>query len=353
MNTPHSLYTLSLEEITHALDVSKRYQAKQIHQWLTKGVTDFGKMTNLPKADRERFSFLMGNACSSTVIERQRDSSGAAKLAIRLHDGAIVESVLLTDERARATACLSSQVGCAQGCTFCKTATMGFVRNLEAFEIVEQYIHLQRESAEAITHLVYMGMGEPLANTSEVIKSIDTFHDPNGLNISLRRMTISTCGLVGGIERLTAERVAVKLAVSLVSADNRLRSRLMPVNKRYNIHELKDALIAHQRVSGKRITIEYCLLGGVNTDEVNAYKLADWLEGLDALVNLIPWNPAEGLPYTTPSEAEIDRFARLMERLGIAYTRRRSRGQAIDGACGQLAVPLNDLEYHLIADDED
>ena len=230
---------------------------------------------------------------------------------------------------------------------------MGFVRNLEAFEIVEQYIHLQRESAEAITHLVFMGMGEPLANTSEVIKSIETFHDPNGLNISLRRMTVSTCGLAAGIERLNAERVAVKLAVSLVTADNRLRSRLMPVNKRYNIHELKDALIAFQRVSGKRITIEYCLLGGVNTDEVNAYKLADWLEGLDALVNLIPWNPAEGLPYTTPSEAEIDRFVRLLERLGIPYTRRRSRGQAIDGACGQLAVSLNDLEYHLLTDDEE
>lgn len=352
MNTPHSLYALSVDEIAQALDVTKRYQAKQIRQWLTKGVTDFGRMTNISIADRERFAFLMGDACSSTVVERQRDRSGAAKLAIKLHDGAIIEAVLLTDERGRATACLSSQVGCAQGCTFCKTATMGFVRNLAAFEIVEQYIHLQRESSQAITHLVYMGMGEPLANTGEVIKSIHIFHDPELWNIGLRRMTISTCGLVAGIERLTEERLAVKLALSLVSADNRLRSHLMPVNKRYNIHELKDALIGFQRATGKRITIEYCLLGGVNTDEVNAYKLADWLEGLDALVNLIPWNPADNLPYTTPTEAEIDRFVRLLDRLGIAYTRRRSRGQAIDGACGQLAVPLNDLEYHFIDDDE-
>ncbi len=351
MKTPHSLYGLSLDEISQALDLAKTYQAKQINEWLTKGVTDFSEMTNLSIADRERFAFLMGSACSSTVVERQRDRSGAAKLAIRLHDGAIIEAVLLTDERLRATACLSSQVGCAQGCTFCKTATMGFVRNLEAFEIVEQYIHLQNESSQAITHLVYMGMGEPLANTSEVIKSIHLFHDPTTWNIGLRRITISTCGLVGGIERLTEERVAVKLAISLVTADNRLRSRLMPVNKRFNIHELKDALIRHQQVSGKRVTIEYCLLGGVNTDEVNAYKLADWLSGLDALVNLIPWNRVEGLPYTTPTEAEIDRFARLLDRLAIAYTRRRSRGQAIDGACGQLAVPLNTLEYHLLTDD--
>jgi len=216
-------------------------------------------------------------------------------------------------------------------------------------------------------------------------ESIAHFHDPARFNISLRRITVSTCGLVSGIERLTRDRLGIKLAVSLVTADNRLRSQIMPVNKRYNIHELKDALIAYQRAVGKRVTIEYCLLGGVNTDEVNAYKLADWLSGLDALVNLIPWNPAEGLPYTTPSEAEIDRFSgldalvnlipwnpaeglpyttpseaeidrfsRLLDTLRITYTRRRSRGQAIDGACGQLAVPLNKgLEYHLLTDDED
>lgn len=354
MNTPHSLYGLELDEIQAALGLEKAYQAKQICDWLTKGVTTFSEMTNISKAQRERFTALMGSATSSSVIEKSGDESGALKLGIKTHDGMVIEAVLLTDERGRATACLSSQVGCAQGCTFCKTATMGFERNLEAFEIIEQYVHLQQHSTRTITHLVYMGMGEPMANTTEVLKSIAHFHDPARFNISLRRITVSTCGLVSGIERLTRDRLGIKLAVSLVTADNRLRSQIMPVNKRYNIHELKDALIAYQRAVGKRVTIEYCLLGGVNTDEVNAYKLADWLSGLDALVNLIPWNPAEGLPYTTPSEAEIDRFSRLLDTLRITYTRRRSRGQAIDGACGQLAVPLNKgLEYHLLTDDED
>ncbi len=354
MNTLRSLYGLSNDELIHSLSLAKPYQARQISDWLTKGVTSFSEMTNLSKADRERLTALMGSAISSTVVTQSGDASGALKLGIKTHDGLTIEAVLLTDERGRATACLSSQVGCAQGCTFCKTATMGLVRNLAAYEIVEQYVHLQRYSERAITHLVYMGMGEPLANTTEVLKSVRIFHDPQRFNIGLRRITISTCGLVSGIERLAREELAVRLAVSLVTADNRLRSTIMAVNKRYNVHELKDALLTYQRACGKRLTIEYCLLGGVNTDEVNAYKLADWLTGLDALVNLIPWNPADDLPYTTPTEAEIGRFERLLDRLSITYTRRRSRGQAIDGACGQLAVALNKgLEYHLITDDED
>lgn len=352
---PNSLYGLSLDEIGQTLGLSRRYQAKQIHQWLIKGVTSFDEMTNLSKAERQRLTELMGSAVSSKVVDKQLDrDSGAAKLGIATFDGSVIEAVLLTDNKGRATACLSSQVGCAQGCTFCKTATMGFVRNLSAGEIIEQYVHLQQISEAPITHIVYMGMGEPLANTTEVIASIEYLHDPEGFNIGLRRITLSTCGLVNGIKRLTEQQLGVKLAVSLVTADNRLRSTIMPVNKRYNIHELKDALLDYQRTTGKRVTIEYCLLGGVNTDEVNAYKLAHWIDGLDALVNLIPWNPAEGLPYIPPTESEISRFTGLLDRLGINHTRRISRGQAIDGACGQLAVPLNKgLEWHLLADDED
>jgi 23S rRNA (adenine2503-C2)-methyltransferase len=336
-----SLYGLNAEQIYSFLALAKPYQAKQIQRWLLKGVTEFSEMTDLSKAERERLTSIMGRAISSEVVTSESDESGATKLGIRMDDGAIIEAVLLIDERGRETACLSSQVGCAQNCSFCKTATMGLIRNLQAFEIIEQFIHLQKVAKGSITHIVYMGMGEPLANTSEVIASINAFHDPTYFDISLRRITLSTCGIVSGIERLAREKIGVQLAVSLVTADNRLRSTVMEVNKRFNVHELKDALIAYQRANDRRITVEYCLLGGVNTDEANAYKLATWLEGLDALVNLIPWNPVEELPYTTPTEREVNSFGQILDRLGITYSRRRWRGRSIEGACGQLAVPLN------------
>lgn len=342
MRDTTSLYGRSVAELQTFLALERPYQATQIYQWLIKGVSEFDEMTNLPKSERQRLEQEFGSALSTVVISTDIDSaSGAAKLGIQTNDGLIVEAVLLIDENNRATACLSSQVGCAQGCTFCNTATMGFLRNLSAAEIIEQYVHLQRISKESITHLVYMGMGEPLANTSEVLASIAYFHDPAGFNIGLRRITISTCGLVPGIQRLAEEEVGVRLAISLVAADDRLRSKIMPVNKRYNTHQLADALRAYQRKVGKRITIEYCMLSGVNTSEADAYKLATWLEGIDALVNLIAWNPVESLPYESPSEAEISAFSRTLDALRISYTHRRSRGQAIDGACGQLAVPLH------------
>ncbi len=341
---PHStsLYGRFKAELQTLLHLARPYQATQVYEWLIKGVTEFSEMTNLSKAERERLTNNFTSALSTRVISTEVDrESGAAKLGIATSDDLIIEAVLLIDEAGRATACLSSQIGCAQGCTFCNTATMGFLRNLSAAEIIEQLVHLQRISERPITHLVYMGMGEPLANTSEVLASIAYFHDPEGFNIGLRRMTISTCGLVPGILRLAEEQVGVRLAVSLVAADDRLRSKIMPVNKRYNTYELADALRAYQKQINKRITIEYCMLSGVNTSEKDAYKLASWLEGIDALVNLIAWNPVESLPYQSPNDSEIITFTRTLAALGVSYTHRRSRGQAIDGACGQLAAPLN------------
>lgn len=353
-NIPLSLYGLDAPTLTEVLSLSKSFYGKQIYQWLVKGVSSFEEMTNLPKSERERLASLMSSASSSTIESSESDESGATKMGIRLHDGKIVECVLLIDKKGRHTACLSSQVGCAMGCTFCRTGTMGLLRNLSAEEIIEQYVHLLGVSKQPITHIVYMGMGEPLANIAAVTRSIRYFHDKEAHNISLRRITISTCGVVPGILKLAEQKLPVKLAVSLVTADNRTRDRIMPVNQKWDIMALKKALIHYQRLGGKRFTIEYCMLGGVNTDEFSAKKLSTYIKDMDVIVNLIPWNPAEDLPFQSPSEDEIEHFTILLDRLHVNYTRRHSRGQEINGACGQLAVPLNKgLEYELMVDEED
>ncbi len=353
---PKSLYGLDETTLVEILGLQKAFHGKQISNWLVKGVTSFDQMTNLSKAERERLKTLMGSPCSSVLHSQQTDPSGATKLGVKLHDGSIIETVLLVDKKGRHTACLSSQVGCAMGCTFCRTGTMGLERNLATEEIIEQYVHLLQVSEQPITHIVYMGMGEPLANIAAVNRSIRYFHQENTYGISYRRITISTCGVVPGILKLAEQKLPVKLAVSLVTADNYSRSQIMPVNNKWDIMELKQALIHFQRVGGKRFTFEYCLLHNINTDEKSAKKLASYVQGMNVVVNLIPWNPAEELPYETPTEAEIDQFCRYLERYHVNYTRRRSRGREINGACGQLAVPLNkglDLDYELMVDEDD
>ena len=337
MRMPKSLYGMKPNELLGALGLAKSYQGKQVHKWLIRGVASFDEMTDLPKDLRERLGAAMPSLTSSRIIDEQTDSSGATKLAIGLHDGAVVECVILTDKENRKTACLSSQVGCAMGCTFCRTGTMGLVRNLQAFEIIEQFVHIRRIAPET-THIVFMGMGEPMANFSEVIHAITYLHDPNGYDIGLRKITISTCGVVPGILQLAELNLPVRLAVSLVTADDRLRTTIMPVNKAYPLGDLKKALIRYQHMVGKRFTLEYVMLHDQNTDGKAAKQLADFIRGLDVVVNLIPWNPAAELPWETPGRKEIDAFIRELDLLGVPYTRRFSRGRGVNGACGQLAV---------------
>lgn len=331
-----SLYGLSPSEIFEKLNLEKKFQAKQIYQWLIKGVTDFNLMSNISKLERERLSNEFGSAISSEVIDTQRDDTGATKLAIKLADGAIIESVLLIDKNERMTACLSSQVGCAMGCKFCRTGTMGLIRNLTTSEIIEQFVHLR--TLGNVTHIVFMGMGEPLANLSNVTSAIRYFHREDAFYISLRRITISTCGIVSGINKLTEQNLNVKLAVSLVSADNNQRSQIMPINDTFNLQQLKKSLMHYQNKGGSRFTLEYCMLSGVNCDLNSAKKLASFTNGLDAVVNLIPWNPAAELPWTTPSTQEINTFTKYLDEFHIKYARRFTRGRSVNGACGQLAT---------------
>jgi 23S rRNA m2A2503 methyltransferase len=336
----NSLFALSADELVKKLGLEKKFQGKQIYSHLAKGETDFSAMSDLPKVLRERLVAEYRTPFSSTVIARE-ESESAVKFAIRLEDHKTVECVLLSDGEGRKTACLSSQVGCAMGCRFCKTGTMGLYRNLEAAEIVEQFVHLKQFAPE-LTHIVFMGMGEPLANFGQLVKAITFIHDPAGLDISLRRITVSTCGLVPGIQKLAEINLPVRLAVSLVSADNATRSSLMKVNEAFPLQSLKSALLNWQHIADKRITLEYCMLKGVNTTEKAAKDLSYFIKNLDAVVNLIPWNPIDELEYESPSEAEIRAFERNLDKLHIHHTRRISKGRDISGACGQLASKQED-----------
>lgn len=330
-----TLYAKSFPELQELLALDKPFQAKIVYQNLIKGITDFSLMTSLPKATRERLSSKHKDALTTTVLRKSKGES-AIKLALKLSDDLIVECVRLSDGEGRYTACLSSQVGCAMGCAFCKTGTMGLVRNLEAGEIIEEFIQLEK-LGEHITHVVFMGMGEPLANFQEVMRAITELHREDGLNISYRRITVSTCGLVPGIKRLTEVNIPIKLAVSLVSANDEVRSRIMKVNRSFPLSELKSALLTFQHHHDKRLTLEYCMLGGINTSKESAEELFKFTKGLEVLVNLIPWNPIDELNFTTPSDAEIRSFTQELKRYGINYTMRRSKGRENSAACGQLA----------------
>jgi 23S rRNA (adenine2503-C2)-methyltransferase len=278
---------------------------------------------------------------SSSISAHLDDPDGTVKLQILLYDQERIESVLLSDGADRRTACLSAQAGCPMACVFCKTGTRGFSRNLTAGEIVEQFLYL-RSFGGAIANIVIMGMGEPLLNLPELRKALAILTDPEGAGLSKRRITISTSGIVQGIRELADAGPDVRLAVSLTTADPELRERLMPVTKANPLSALKDALLYYQRRQGQRITLETVLLGGINTREKDLQSLAQFTQGLEAIVNVIPWNPVEGVsfegkPLREPFRNEIERFKGALEKLGLKVTQRFRKGRCVAGACGQLA----------------
>ncbi len=326
------------DEIAEYLNLKPKFRGKQIFEWIHSGITSFSDMTNLPLDVRERLKDTP--VLSSEISKEAVSEDGTAKVTIRLHDNSFIESVVLVDNDNRKTACLSSQVGCAMGCTFCKTATMGLLRNLTAGEIVEQFLHLKSRYG-TISNIVFMGMGEPLANLEELIKSIEILHNPKGQNIGLRKITVSTSGIISKIKELADRALPVRLAVSLISADEKIRAELMPVAGKESLKKLKESLIYFQSVSKKRITIEYVLMAGVNDTKEDAVKLRHFVDNLKVIVNIIPWNPVEGLPYKEPEEQVVDSFMDILEELSIPVTKRYRKGRSVNGACGQLAVLQN------------
>lgn len=337
-----SLFAKTPGQIAEILRLEKAFQGGQVYSWLVKGARSFSQMTNLALSLRERLECEHQTPFSSKVVSTQTDPDGAAKLALQLHDGGIIECVLLTDRDGDLTACLSSQVGCAMGCRFCRTGTLHFKRNLKDYEIMEQFAHLSHVADKPITHVVFMGMGEPLANIDNVVSAISFLHDPKGYNLSHRRITVSTCGLVPGILELSNRKIPVKLAVSLVTADDEKRSFLMPVNRSFNLAQLRNALLRFQKVSGRRFTLEYCMIHDMNISHADADALRRFCTGMEIIVNLIPFNPCKELEFETPTPDEIKTFTNALDKRNIPYTIRVSRGRSIKGACGQLAGKLQE-----------
>jgi 23S rRNA (adenine2503-C2)-methyltransferase len=324
----------------------KPFRARQVLRWLYKNAApDFETMSDLAKPLRQRLSQV---ACLTHMVPQQVEEAGdgTQKLLYVLDDGARIESVLIPEEDHH-TLCVSSQVGCRQGCAFCRTATLGFSRNLRPAEITGQVLaarHLVDE-ARPLTNLVFMGMGEPLDNMASLLISLEHILGETGLQMSQRRVTISTVGLADRLADLGRATPAA-LAVSLNAANEGLRSKLMPINRRFSLATLKAALLSYPLKPTRRITLEYVLLGGVNDRPAHALELARWCRGLKCKVNLIPFNPHEGADFQAPSEADVQIFQEILIGEHVTALLRRSRGADISAACGQLAAraALDDWE---------
>jgi 23S rRNA (adenine2503-C2)-methyltransferase len=314
------------------------FRAEQMYSWVyQKHVRDPLGMTNLPLAFRRSLPGICDLGLPETASVHNSPDGNTHKFVFRLADGARVESVSMRTPR-RLTFCISSQVGCALGCTFCATGLMGLKRNLKAHEIMAQVMamgefHGWRDDR---FNIVYMGMGEPLANLAAVSESIRVLHDEHGLNLGARRVTVSTSGLVPQIRELARLDLQLGLAVSLHATTDELRDELVPVNKRWPIRELLDAAREYGHTVGRRVTLEYVLLGGVNDSMEDADRLAAFARELPSKVNIIPYNPVPGLVWKRPSQAAIDAFAERLYPRAPAVTVRQTQGGDIWAACGQL-----------------
>ena len=325
-------------EICGSLGLSQSFRGKQIFQWIGKGAVSFDEMTNLSKdlrGELEEKAVLRSTAVSQILT----DSDGTVKLQVSLSDGLAVETVLLTDRKNRKTACVSCQAGCAMGCAFCRTGQLGLARSLTAGEIVEQFLALEKH-AGALNNIVFMGMGEPMMNLENVRKAIAVLTSKDGRALSTRRITISTSGVIRGIHDLADNGPKIRLAVSLTTADSDLRGKLMPVSRANPLPELREAIGSFSKKTGKRVTLEAALIHGTNTSRESARNLIRFARGLDVHVNLIPWNPVEGLEFSEPDAKECRDFAAELEKAGINVTLRTRRGREIGGACGQLGKTL-------------
>ncbi len=320
------------------------YRAKQMMKWMyLRGESDFSTMSDFGKKLRDKLS-LQAYISNLEIVSHLISSDGETeKFIFRLSDGLYIESVLMSYEErigpSRLTACISTQAGCPMACSFCATGRAGFFRNLSAGEIVDQIIRMQKvvePSQRRIANIVMMGMGEPFLNYDNVFDAVRILNHGDSIAIGIRHITISTCGIVPAIERLADEKLAVKLAVSLHSPFDEVRSSLMPINKKYPLALLMNSLHKYQEKTNKRITFEYALIKNVNDSLKDARELSALLKGLSAFVNLIPLNPVNGFDFRRSSDKDIEEFQKYMEKSGIKTTVRKEMGSDINAACGQL-----------------
>lgn len=311
------------------------FRTKQVLQWLDNGCASFDEMSNLPLAMREQLAreFVIPGVTVLRRLESQLDET--VKYLFGLSDGETVESVLMSYHHGWSQ-CLSTQVGCRMGCSFCATGMGGLSRNLSAAEMLAQIEAAQRDRGIRVSSVVLMGMGEPLDNYEQVLSFLKTLARPGGVNIGMRHVSLSTCGLVDGIYRLMEERLQLTLSVSLHAPNNEIRSRLMPINRRYPVEELLKACREYVRVTGRRISFEYAMIDGVNDTDACALELASRLKGMLCHVNLIPANEVHGKDHRRSSQARLRRFQQLLEQQGINVTVRRTLGADISASCGQL-----------------
>ena len=328
-----------IEKITDELKASK-FRARQIHNWIyLKSVKSIDEMTDLSVKFREELKKI-AVVTDIKIKVKQVSSDGTIKYLIEYPDGECVETVLMRfDNRANLTACVSSQIGCAVNCSFCATGKRGFIRNLSYKEIIEQVLTIQRDTGLKVTNIVFMGQGEPLLNLENVLKAMEIFNE--NFQIGARRLTVSTSGIVPKIYELAENDMQSTLAISLHAPNHEIRKKLMPVENKYDMKELKLALKKYVEKTGRRITIEYLLIKGLNDSPESAKELAEYLSDIKCNINLIPYNPTEQNDYQKPSNNTIQKFKYLLEHSGKKVTVRLERGADIDAACGQLRGKIN------------
>lgn len=340
--TAKSLFACGLTELKKVLSEAgmPAFRASQVHEWIFKKfVFSFDEMTNISLADRNKLKEAFPKILPP-VHKFLKDRDGTCKVVLRLADDALIEAVALPDEDSM-TFCLSTQVGCPVGCLFCRTGESGFTRNLSAEEILLQVMVLVKRTGVKPTNIVFMGMGEPFYNRNALFAAIDMLADPQGLAMATRRITISTSGVIEGILELINRPGEVNLAVSLHVADDGARNTLVPVNKRYPLTRLREAIGNYCTQTGRRVTLEMVLLHNVNDQYNDALNLLNFCEGLIVHINIVRFNHFPGAKYQPSSAQNEKEFRRVIKKAGIAVTVRKSRGQDILAACGQLAGKEN------------
>ena len=311
------------------------FRAKQVYQWLHRGVGSYEEMTNIPQSLRAYLQQEHPLYAPRAVRKQESRIDGTIKYLWQLADGNCVETVLMR-YRYGNTVCISTEVGCRMGCAFCASTLGGLVRRLEPHEMLDQVLFTQIDSGLPVSHIVLMGIGEPLDNFDNVLRFLELVNSEEGMNISMRHISLSTCGLVPKIDELAAKKLQISLAISLHGPNNEKRSQVMPVNKAYPMEELLEACRRYYDMTGRRIHFEYAMIDGLNDTEADAKELLRRLKGLGAHVNLIPLNHVEESPLKPSSKKAVARFQQILEEGGITATVRRTLGGDIDASCGQL-----------------
>ena len=337
-----NIKSMTLPEVTAALKElgQPAFRGKQVYTWLHKGVRSYEEMTNLSKNLREELAAKYPIQAPKVVRKQESQKDGTIKYLWQLSDGNCVETVLMRYHYGN-TVCISTEVGCRMGCAFCASTIGGLVRQLEPYEMLDEVLFTQVDSGLPISHIVLMGIGEPLDNFDNVMRFLELVNSEEGMNISMRHISLSTCGLVPKIDELAKRKLQLSLAISLHGPNNEIRNKIMPVNKAYNIDTLLSACRRYYDATSRRIHFEYAMIDGVNDGEAHAKELLKRLKGLPAHVNMIPLNHVEESPLKPSSKAAVAKFQKILEDGGVTATVRRTLGSDIDASCGQLRRKYN------------